>query len=220
MKLYKMVMFSVFLLAISVISLVSANDNIILQDKTIYIDPGHGGVDPGAVYKDVYEENINLEISLKLKEVLEKNGAIVLMTRDGDYDLSSKNASLRKRSDLYNRSKLINDSNADLYLSIHLNAEPTGVWSGAQTFYDDVNSNNIVLAEFIQKELKNDLKTKRTYKKINDGYLYQRVKTPGVLIEVGFLSNSVERQYLQKDEYQYKIATSITKGIKKYFYSI
>lgn len=198
---------------------VLANDNIVLLGKVIYIDPGHGGVDPGAIYKDIKEEDLTLEISLKLKELLEKRGAIVYLTRDGDYDLSNKNATLRKRSDLSTRSNNINNSNADMYLSIHLNAESTGIWNGPQVFYDDINNKNEILASYIQASLKKELKTKREYKQINTGYLYKHVIVPGVLIEVGFLSNANERYLLQTDEYQYKICNAIIKGIEKYIYS-
>ena len=63
-----------------------------LKNKIIYLDPGHGGTDPGSIYKDTYEKDINLSICIKLKENLEKMGAKVYLTRDGDYDLSTEDA--------------------------------------------------------------------------------------------------------------------------------
>lgn len=217
MKKYKIILLIIFIMCLSLIG-VYANNNVILIGKRIYIDPGHGGVDPGAVYKDIKEEDINLQISLKIKEVLEKRGAIVYLTRDGDYDLSSKYAESRKRSDLYKRSELINNSNCDLYLSIHLNAETSSTWSGAQVFYDDINKNNIVIAKAIMEELQKNLGTNREAKEITTDYLYKHVTVPGVLIEVGFLSNSVERAKLQDATYQYKIANTIANGIEEYIY--
>ena len=92
-----------------------------LLGKVIYVDPGHGGPDPGANYKDIYEKDINLEISKILSNLLMERGAIVYLTREGDYDLSSPHVYLRKRSDLSRRAKLINETKCDLYLSIHLN---------------------------------------------------------------------------------------------------
>ena len=102
-----------------------------LLGKLIYIDPGHGGRDPGAIYKDIYESPINLEISKNLMQKLEKLGAIVYLTRTGEYDISNPNAWNKKHSDLQNRVNLIEKSNADLYLSIHLNADVSNKWKGA-----------------------------------------------------------------------------------------
>lgn len=82
-------------------------------------------------------------------------GAIVYLTRDGDYDLSNPKSSLRKRTDLYNRAQAINNSNADIYLSIHLNASKSTSWQGAQAFYDDINEENKKIAETFQNTLIN-----------------------------------------------------------------
>ncbi len=188
-----------------------------LLGKTIYIDAGHGGVDPGSVYKDIYEKDITLSIALKLEEELIKKGAIVYMTRESDHDLASPNAYYRKRSDLGNRALMINNAAPDMYISIHLNFYQSAKWSGAQTFYTDKNAKNIVLAEIMQKNLKNELQTNREHKKINNMYMYDRINVPGILIEVGFLSNSAEREKLLTADYQKKIATVITKGIIESF---
>ena len=160
-----------FFLILTLISFnfVSANKseyNLELLGKVIYIDPGHGGLDPGTVYKDIYEKDINLEICLKLQKVLESEGAIVYLTRYGDYDLSNKSYS-RKKSDLNNRVKIINESNADIYISIHLNSINSTIWRGAQVFYDDINIKNKEIANLFQEQLKLDLKTTRTVKEIS-----------------------------------------------------
>ena len=137
------VSFFVAIFFFSLVSINAINDNALpLLGKIIYLDPGHGGIDGGAEYKDIYEKNINLSISLKLEEQLGKLGAIVYLTRNGDYDLSVPNTIHRKRSDLSRRSNIINSSNCDLFLSIHLNSEITGTWRGPQVFYDDNNENN------------------------------------------------------------------------------
>ena len=185
--------------------------------KVIYIDPGHGGADPGAVYKDIYESGINLQISLKLKEVLEKKGYIVYLTRYGDYDLSVPHAQNRKRSDLSRRGNIINRSECDLYMSIHLNAESSSSWYGAQVFYDDVNENNKEYAEIMQKELSRNLRTKRDIQLTNEMYLHRRVKQPGLLLEVGFLTNPNERYILRQKWYQEKLANVISTGVDKIF---
>jgi len=195
---------------------VKAND-LPLYNKIIYIDPGHGGNDPGAIYKTLKESDLTLEISFVLKKILEENGATVYMTRKGNYDLSVINTNNKKRSDLYNRSKIINDSSCDLYLSIHLNADLSSTWSGAQVFYSDVNENNKLLATIIQDKFKSNLNTKRNISKIENRYLYKRIKKTGVLLELGFITNPDERYLLQTDTYQEKISKLIVLGIIDYF---
>lgn len=150
---------------------------------------------------------------------MEKAGAIVYLTRYGDYDLSVKNALQRKRSDLSRRANIINRSDCDLYLAIHLNADSSTTWKGAQVFFEDVNPNNEKLAKILQQVLKEDLKTNREYKKLKDQYMYKRIKRPGVLVEVGFISNPNERYLLKSEEYQVKIANTLKRGIIKYFES-
>ena len=188
-----------------------------LNNKIIYIDPGHGGIDPGSIYKDIYEKDINLSICLLLQKELENKGARVLLTRNGDYDLSTPNTSTRKKSDLNNRVRIINDSKADMYISIHLNSINSVIWHGAQVFYDDVNINNKKIALIMQEELKNNLNTDREIKEISNMLLNRKVTIPGVLIEVGFLSNDNERYLLKKEKYQKKIAQIIVNGTIKYF---
>ncbi len=216
---YKLFILLLFIISLYSIELVYAMTNDSLEGKIIYIDPGHGGVDPGAIYKNIYEETINLEISLKLASLLEKAGATVLLTRYGDYDLSANYAQNRKRSDLYQRVRIINSSNCDLYISIHLNADTSSTWSGAQVFYDDINPENQKIAKIIQDELKRYLGTKRKIKEFSNMYLYRRVERPGVLVEVGFLTNPNERYLLRQLWYQQKIANTLLIAIKKYFAS-
>lgn len=210
---YCLILFLLFLFSLG---LVKAKE-LPLIGKVIYLDPGHGGSDPGAVYGNIYEANLNLEIALKTQKELEKQGAIVYLTRYGDYDLSVKNAQLRKRSDLSRRANAINKSLCDMYLSIHLNADSDTTWRGAQVFFDDVNKNNVKLAEIMQKTFKKNLNTNRKYKQVTNQYMYRRINRLGVLLEVGFISNPNERYLLQKEEYQEKIAKTITEGINNYF---
>ena len=139
------------------------------------------------------------------------------MTRDGDYDLSAIRTNNRKRSDFSRTVNLINKTKCDIFLSIHLNAEDTNSWKGAQVFYDDINSSNKKLAMILQQQLKRDLKTSRKIKKVDKLYLQKRITVPGVLIEIGFLSNPNERYLLKSNNYQEKVVNSITKGILLYF---
>ena len=194
----------------------STSSNLKLIGKVIYLDPGHGGEDIGTSYKDIYEKDINLSICKKLQEVLEEEGAIVYLTRYGDYDLSRNNSPTRKKSDLNNRAKIINKSNADIYLSIHLNSLQSTSWRGAQVFYDDINEKNIEIANMMQKQLKIDLKTTREVKEIDNILMNRKITIPGVLIEVGFLSNPYDRYNLRQNDYQYRLANSIKNALIDY----
>ncbi len=214
---YKICVFFMLLIGIVSFNFVSAKENDLpLLGKIIYVDPGHGGIDPGAIYKNIKEAPINLEISKKLADALAEKGAIVYLTRYDDYDLSIPNSSNHKRSDLNQRIKLINESDCSLFLSIHLNADISESWYGAQVFYDDVNSENVVLAEYLQKEFSSSLNSRRNIKQISNLYLYRKALRPGVLVEVGFLSNSNERYLLRQDSYQKKIVDTITTGVINY----
>ena len=209
----------VFLLALlCFFNYVSAKDNnLSLLSKVIYLDAGHGGADSGAFYKNVKESDLNLKIVNKVMNLLRQDGAIVYLTRYGDYDLSVSNAWNRKRSDLSRRANIINQSNCDLYLSIHLNAEDSGTLHGAEVYYDTINPENKKIAEIFQEEFKKNLNTDREYKENSTKYLQRRVSRPGVLLEVGFLSNASERALLKSDTYQNKIATVIRNAVNLYF---
>lgn len=215
---YRICFIFVFIIALCTFSFVSANNNQLpLFGKVIYLDPGHGGLDPGAMYKNIKEKDINLELSKKLENKLTSLGAIVYLTRYGDYDLSVNNTINRKRSDLSRRGNIINRSNCDIFLSIHLNAESTGVWKGAQVFYSENNSENKKIAEILQSKFKKQLYSTRDYKKTTDLYLQKRIEQPGVLIEVGFLSNANDRYLLKQESYQKKVANVIANGLIEYF---
>ncbi len=137
------------------------------------------------------------------------------MTRDGDYDLSTPNATYRKKSDFDNRIKMINGSDADIYLSIHLNYLSDARYKGPQVFYENDNE---LLATKIQQAMNEDLNGEREIKTIPaKTYMYSKLKVPGVLIECGFLSNGDERRLLVTKEYQQKVALSIAKGVLAYF---
>lgn len=209
-----------FLFVVCTMSFVHAEKaELPLLGKVIYLDPGHGGKDSGAFYKNVKESTLNLDISNKIMKALKKDGAVVYLTRYGDYDLSANNASNRKRSDLSRRANIINKSGCDLYLSIHLNADVDDSWTGAQAYYDKINSENEKIAKIYQEEFVRYLSTTRKYKEDSTLYLQRRITKPGVLLELGFLSNTKERSLLQSERYQLKIAEAVRKGTVKYFSS-
>ena len=213
---YKINILFIFILTLCTFTFVNAEEQN-LKGKTIYLDAGHGGRDPGAIYKELKESEINLLIANKLKKELEKQGAKVYQTRTGDYDLSKINTKNHKRNDLETRAKLINDSNCDMYISIHLNSDNSATWSGAQTFYTEKNKENKIIAAAIQNQLEKELNTKRNIKELKNMYLFDRINKPGVLIEAGFISNPNDRYLLTKEEYQNKITQSITEAIIEYY---
>lgn len=185
----------------------SVRASLPLSGKIFVVDAGHGGVDPGAIVGSVYEKDINLTISLKLKEELEKQGAKVILTRNADYDLGTPKATYRKKSDFDHRISLVNHSKATYYISIHLNSLSNTKYSGPQVFYSPVLEDNKGLAEKLQNFLNEKLGKSRESKKIpNTIYMYSKLKVPGVLLECGFISNDAERSLLQNEEYVSKFA--------------
>lgn len=195
--------------------------NLPLSGKIILLDPGHGGPDGGAGTGKTLEKDIALDITLKVRDYLQEQGALVIMTRETDKDLAdpdTRGYSRRKVEDLKKRLKMINKSDNDLFLSIHLNAIPSSRWRGAQTFYAPQHNENARVAKFIQDELRKNLEnTERKAKPINQVYILKHAKKPGALVEVGFLSNPSEKQLLKTESYQEKVAASIYKGILRYF---
>ena len=166
---------------------------------------------------NVYEKDINLDIVKKLQFELEKLGAVVLLTRDDDYDLASIDAKKRKQSDLSKRADLINESKCDMYISVHLNAYSSTKWSGLQIFYDDINPNNKVLAEVMNETLKSNLKNVREIKRENGYFMYHKINVTGILIESGFITNSNDRYKLKDSNYQAILARNIVSGVVNYF---
>lgn len=204
----------VLIIILSIFNVNATSLTFPLIGKIIYLDAGHGGIDNGATVNNVNEKNINLEIVYKLKDALTNAGATVYLTRKDDNDLSNKNALYRKKSDFDNRIKLINNSNADLYISIHQNIYQNKKYSGPQVFYV---KNNKQLAQTIQNTLNKYLNTNRKIKTINNTYMYRLLNKPGVLIECGFLSNDNERNKLLNDNYQTRLSKIITEAIITYF---
>ena len=182
----------------------------------IVIDPGHGGKDNGTCYENVLEDEINLNIATKLMNICIDDGAISSLTRVGDYDLSSQYAKNRKREDLKKRVEFINSSNADYFISLHLNSYPNNknVY-GPMVYYkrNDEESKNIAVN--VMNSLNELAKTSKPIHP-EDFYLFKHTNAPGILVECGFLSNYKERELLLDNEYQEKIARTIYKGLDDY----
>ena len=205
-----------FISIVSISKVYAIVNSYTLLGKTIYLDPGHGGRDSGATYKDIYEKDINLIMCKKIEQYLVSKGATVYLTRESDIDLSTTSVN-KKRSDLTNRAKLINKSNANMYISIHLNYISNGQWKGLQIFYNNKNKENEIIANKLTSYLYETSTNIREPKKENIYYMYKQIKVPGVLIELGFLSNPNDRYRLTREEYQDKLAKNISNAIEKYF---
>lgn len=217
MNKFKVIIIILTLIIITSISKTYAiiNDYTLLG-KTIYLDPGHGGIDSGTTYKNILEKDINLTLAKKLETSLTSKGATVYLTRQTDKDLAlTKNN--RKRSDLINRAYLINKSKADMYISIHLNYISNSKWKGLQIFYNNKNKENEEIATKLTEYLKEKTSNIRNPKYNSTYYMYKNITTPGVLIEAGFLSNPDDRYRLTHEEYQDKLISNLTYAIEKYF---
>lgn len=192
-------------------------DLAVLAGHTIAIDPGHGGIDSGANANQIDEKEITLLLANKLSEILRQYGATVVLTREDDTDYYTKGKG-GKRNDLLERVKRINESGAEVFLSIHCNAYRGESLSGAQVFYNPKLENNKKIAAALQHVLKNfPPGNKRQEKEDSRILLLKEITIPGVLIEAGYLTNKEEASLLAKDSYQQKMAETIAKALAYYF---
>lgn len=213
---------SVFFLKLPTASTL-VDHNMRLSGMVIGIDAGHGGVDGGAVSKSgAIEKDLNLAIALHLRDYLQEAGAIVVLTREDDYDLAqsqTKSYSKRKTEDLLERVAMLKKANVEMVISIHMNSVPSSRWSGAQSFYDkEATEDSKQLAHAIQQQIKDYVgHTTRDSKDVEGIYiLHEMNHVPTALVEVGFLSNGAEANRLVDSAYQRKVAASIYMGILTY----
>nr|WP_245719458.1 N-acetylmuramoyl-L-alanine amidase CwlD [Pelagirhabdus alkalitolerans] len=192
-----------------------------LTGEVIVIDPGHGGVDGGAVAPDgTLEKDITLQVSEYLQDYLQQAGALVYLTREADRDLANEGTTSiakRKVEDINARAQFIENKEAALFLSVHLNAVSSQKWSGAQTFFHASQQDSKQLATSIQNQFKSNLDTNRDAMQLNRIFLLKHASCPAALVEIGFLSNQKERALLKTDIYQKRIAASIYYGILDFY---
>ena len=195
-----------------------------VSGKVIVLDAGHGTPDEGAKSSNgTTEAQTNLAITLKVQTLLEQSGATVILTRSDDnaiYDLDSKTLKEKKVSDIHNRVKIGNESQADIFVSIHLNKIPEQQYYGWQCFYKKGSEGGESLAKSLQSNLNEAIQreNKREAKTIEDIYIVKHVEIPLAIVECGFLSNPEEEKLLLTDDYQDKLAWGIYNGIMDYFY--
>ena len=198
--------------------------------KVIFLDPGHGGKDPGAQYLGLKEKDLNLQVSMQLKTKLESLGYKVIMSRSSDIDVDF----------ITERSRMSNETNADMFISIHFNATGHGLNSGEHGIqtYTYLPTGNI--PSVINKKW-HDNPTRLKYSYKLGSYIHQSVlkKTqakdagllaksfavlretnkPAVLLELGYMDDSKESQKIRTKEYQQKLVDGIIQGIQKYYNS-
>lgn len=191
--------------------------------RTVIIDPGHGGADPGAIgVSGTKEKDINLSIALMLRDMLLSSGYSVIMTRQEDVSIHDENKSgiaAQKVSDIKNRLKLMAEYPNSPVLLIHQNKFTAERYSGAQMFFGRKNEKSEELAKALQGSVKALLQpdNERQIKKgPSSVYLLIQAKNPIVLAECGFLSNYKEEKLLCDEEYQRKIAFALFCGMLEY----
>ena len=189
---------------------------------TVVVDAGHGGEDGGAtgVHGEL-EKDINLAIALELRRLLEQHQFEVVMVRDWDTDLADQNlptVAQRKRSDLRQRLRLVEESGGCVLLSIHQNFFTESQYSGAQVFYSANDPRSETLAEAIRASIVETLQPENTRQnKVGEGvYLLEQCQVPAVLVECGFLSNPEEAAALADPNYQKQMAQAIYNGLVRY----
>lgn len=189
------------------------------QKECIVVDVGHGGFDSGKIgIHGELEKNVNLQIALKLKKILEDDGMSVIMTREDDQGLYDENASNKKVQDLQRRCDLINDKKPTLTVSIHQNSYTSPEIKGAQVFYYTTSVESKKLAEIMQASLIDnvDPDNHREAKSNDSYYILKKTSSPIIIVECGFLSNPEEAEKLSDEAYQQKISEAIRIGIREY----
>lgn len=188
----------------------------------VVLDAGHGSPDGGAVGANgTQEKDINLDIVLKLQEILENRGFEIILTRSGDsgvFDSSAKTIHEKKISDMNNRRDIINSGKADLFVSIHMNAFGNKNAEGLHIFYSRNHPEAEPLANLMQEKISDITGAKTHEVKIASDtlYLMKNPMPPAILAECGFITNPEEEKRLNDEEYRAKIAFAIADAISEY----
>ena len=184
---------------------VKAIINVAKNTYKVVLDPGHGGSDPGAIgTMGTQEKAIVLQISLKIGDILVKNGIETIYTRESD-----KTQSLKEKSDISNNVK------PDYFVSIHANSFTVPTVSGIETFYFSGSAEGQKLAQAVQTELIKETGRVNRGVKIANFYVLDNTDATAILVETSFLSNPEEEQLLITEDYQNKLAKAISTGIIK-----
>lgn len=190
--------------------------------KTVVVDAGHGGVDSGARgIEGLQEKDITLAVTMRLTHYLQQAGAVVVLTRQTDTDLSTASDKANKHrhmGDLRGRFGVVRSRPIDAFISIHCNATNSPDWHGSQVLYLKGNAQGKTLATMMQSAFRVQLlPTKRAIQSNQTLYLLKRVKGPTVLAEIGFITNPMEARYLHTAAYQDRVAFAMYTAIVAYF---
>lgn len=198
----------------------SAVSSSSVNEKVIVIDAGHGGVDAGVlgVNTKTKESDINIAIAKQLKGYFVNAGFAVVMTRKTNAGLYGAPTKGFKMRDMKKRKQIIDDSGADMVISVHQNFCPIPSRRGGTVFFDKSSECGKSLADFIQKSL-NELNesVKPNEALAGDYYMLKCTQSPSVIVECGFLSNAEDEKLLTSSEYQKEIAYAIFKGAVSYY---
>lgn len=220
-----------FLMGICMLLLVTAVSHYMTQSRptvgtpenktgpVVVVDAGHGGHDPGKIsINKALEKDINLAIVKKLQYYLENDGVTVILTREGDDGLYASSDGNKKQADMRKRCEIIDQSGADLVVSIHQNSYHEESVKGAQVFYYKSSLKGQRLAELVQKRFDFVLgeENRRVIKPNDSYYLLLHTSCPIVIVECGFLSNWEEAERLTGQDYQDQMAWTIYMGIMQY----
>ncbi|MEZ7650327.1 N-acetylmuramoyl-L-alanine amidase [Streptococcus sp. 27098_8_86] len=195
--------------------------------RTIFLDPGHGGRDSGAYYYNVAEKDLNMQVYRKLRKKLEELDYKVLTSRDSDIDVDF----------VTERSRMVNKTNSDIFISIHFNATGSAYSraSGIQTYsysddpdypskinpywhnHPDRMSESKRLAAAIHSSLLAETGAKDAGLLERSFAVLRETAKPAVLLELGYIDNFAENQQIRDSHYQDKLVAGIVKGIQKYY---
>lgn len=187
------------------------------RSRCIVLDAGHGGIDGGAISCTGYpESDINLDIALRAEALFNIMGYDTRMIRREDISIHTKGGSIaqKKVSDLKERTRIVNETQGALLISIHQNTFQDSRYSGAQVFYAKTAGSKD-LADIVQQHMiyALDPSNKRQSKPSSGVYLMDNIKCTGVLIECGFLSNMKEEAMLRDERYQKRITAAIVTAV-------
>lgn len=174
--------------------------------RTVMLDPGHGGVDPGTVHGDVFEKDINLDIAARTRDLLLEAGAIVVMTREDDSTVPPAD-----------RPVMANEMKPDVFLSIHCNSVLNVFPCGTETYYYNMISYSQELATQVHSSLLKEIMLVDRKVRRKDYYVLRVTEVPAVLVEVGYLSNEEENEKLRQCEFRQKAAQGLVNGLSAYF---
>ena len=214
-----------FLFRVMLIALVAAMICVIMAaasaDKkiTVIIDPGHGGQDGGAVgITGVYEKDLNLQMSMFLKEYFENAGVKVIMTRTEDADTDGMEG-FHKTEDIMNRYYLSQRYPDGIFLSVHMNSSTSSADKGFQVFYGSENETSKDLAQYVYDSVEESALVTRL-REVKAAprtvYLMNHLTSPCILLECGFISNTADSELLTDSAYAKDLAYVLFCGVKGY----